>query len=108
MLARAPRTVSLLGGLAGAGEAFALVGLEGVDGTADLVVAPAAMAAQAALLGGAVALEGAGGASALARTGLAPRRLLALPGTSRPAHVLPLDRPRALRYGIRHLAGRSS
>src|SRR5215218_8537224 len=99
MLARAPRTVALLGELAGAAEAFAVLGLEIVDGPADLVVAPAEMAAQAATLGGAVALEGAGGARALARAGLAPRRLLALPDTSRPAHVLPLDRPRILRYG---------
>src|SRR5215212_1718042 len=98
MLPSAPRTVALLGEATEAAAAFALVGIDVVDGPADLVLAPAASASDAVALGGAVALEGAGGARALSAAGLAPRRLLALPGTNEPAHVLPLDRPRVLRY----------
>ena len=97
MLPRPPRTVALLGDTAGSAEAFALVGLDVVSGTADL-----------ALGSGAVALHGRGGARALEAAGLDARRFLALPDVQRPAHVLPLDRRAPLRYAVRHFAGRAS
>jgi hypothetical protein len=111
MLSQCPRTVALLGDLRAAADAFALVGLDVVDGDepADLVLAPAALGPEAiARARTAVALEGRGGARTLAATGLPSRRLLALPDTTRPALVLPLDRRKPLRYATRHFAGRAT
>src|SRR5919201_6754929 len=108
MLSRPPRTVALLGELRAAADAFALVGLEVADGEepADLVLAPTPLAGEAVGRARmAVALEGRAGAHALKAAGLPARRLLALPDTTRPALVLPLDRRNPLRYATRYFTG---
>ena len=108
MLPRPPRTVALLGSAGASRSAFEDVGGEVVDGgtAADLVLAPATHPREAlAAAGAAVVLEGAPSAAALRRHGLSVRDLLPLPGVERPALVLPLDQPRAMRGALRHLGG---
>src|SRR5215218_6731860 len=109
LLARPPRTVALLGELRAEAGAFAQVGLVVVEGPADLALAPATLA-QEAIAGGhaAIALEGRGGARALRRAGLDPRRWLALPSVAAPAQLVPIDARAPLRYALGNVAGRAS
>ena len=71
------------------------------DGPPDLVVAPAAVAADAASLSAmSVVLEGSSVARALRSAGYHVQRFLPLPNVEKPELYIPLDQPGAARYAV--------
>lgn len=83
------------------GLTMAGVSVKGANTAVDLVVAPSALARQAAATGApAVVLEGRGGGRALRSAGYAVQRFLPLPGLEQPDLVLPVARGPAARYAL--------
>jgi len=83
------------------GLEMAGVSVDGAGTSVDLVVAPSALARQAAATGTpAVLLEGRGGGRELRRAGYAVQRFLPLPDLEQPDLVLPLATGPAARYAL--------
>ena len=102
-LPRGPRTAVVLGGLTAWEEGLRQGGVEvGGAGAADLAVAPAALAAEAAATGAPMlVLEGARRHRAAAASGYSVQAVLPLPDALTPELLLPLGQRDAVRYAVR-------
>ena len=98
-----PRTAVVLGGLTGWEEGLRQGGVEvGTTGAADLAVAPAALAVEAAATGAPMlVLEGARRHRAAAASGYSVQAVLPLPDARTPELLLPLGQRAAVRYAVR-------
>jgi len=105
-LPHAPRTAMVFDDLDGWREGLTEAGVDvapwNPNERADLIVAPARAGEAVAAVGApSVILDGRGGARALARGYSNVVRLLALPDRREPQVLVPLDRPRVMRYVLR-------